>query len=133
MVRRLYHAEAALSLKPSEGCLQERPRWNVIRVENRDQLATCTSECVVNVSSLGVGVVIAGDVTCAYLRTKMRKFPPAAIVQHKYFELCCGIVQGQRAQHGCAHNAQRFVVGGNENINGRPLLWIACERHRRAV
>src|SRR5207237_9056062 len=94
-------------------------------------LSPRTPQRVTNVSRFGVRVVAASDVACADLSRKIGELPTPTVIKHEDSDLVGGIVQGKCSQDSSPHDAKRFVVGRNENINDGPGLTMPSQRHRR--
>ena len=92
MVRRLHQSETAVAKKPSQRHLQERSHRNMVGVEDGNEFAVEAFERVIDVSRLGVRVVVARDVFHTNLRGKIAKLLSPAVIEQAGPSSFCWIV-----------------------------------------
>ncbi len=133
VVRRLHHRQLFLFQEPAHGHLQERARRHVVAVKDRDKLPSGILQRVVDVPGFSVLVSRPGDVLDAHLLGELTKRRTIAVVEEPDFELIFRPVDAQRGINGVFYHAQIFVIGRDEEINGRPLRGVFWQRNRLAV
>ena len=130
MVRRLHHAELLIGEKPADCQLQEAARGDVIAVENGDQIGACVFEGGVDVAGLGVLVVGTGDVSDAVVGGELAELVAAAVVEDVDVETVGRIVHVERGHDGGFDDVERLIVGGDEDVDGRPFGGVLRQRNR---
>ncbi len=133
MMRCLYHRHFAVAPQPAQRHLQKGARWNMVAIENRDELAVRELKGMVQIAGLGMRVVGARDIAAP---GQIREFPearPFAVVQNINIQLGAGIIHRHRGQHGLPHDIEILVVGRHINIYCRPVRRRAAQGHRLAV
>ncbi|MNM73569.1 hypothetical protein D3C81_853000 [compost metagenome] len=121
MVRRLHQRQLRVLEEPAHCHLQEGAHRHVVAVENGDQLAVGHAQRMVEVTGLGVLVVRPHDVAHPDLvGERAERFAPA-IVEDVDAQALAGPVQAQGRQHRGAHHRQVFVVGGDQQVDRRPV------------
>ena len=75
---------------------------------------------MVDVSGFGVGVVVPGEIPDALGFAKGLEPWPSTIVQDPYARV--RVVKTKGSGNRLFQNFERFVVGGNINVNGRKLI-----------
>ena len=100
----------------------------MIAVEDGDEGRVNGLERGVDVSGLGVHVVGAGLVSDAGFKSELLKLLATAVVQDVDMQLVGGPVHVECAERGIAHHFQRLVIGGNQDVDMRPFLWIIGQR-----
>ncbi|MNM59018.1 hypothetical protein D3C81_702620 [compost metagenome] len=105
----------------------------MVGVEYGDELAIGDFECLVEVAGLGMLIVVAGDVVDPDLLTENLEFFPASVVEHVHPQFALGPVDGLGGKHYQFDDAQRFVIGGNEDIYRRPFSGRLLQKLRCAV
>ena len=123
-VGRLQQAEVVVVQEPADRVEQKVARRDVVAVEDGDQITTGLRQRVVDVAGLGALAALALDVFGARFIGEFGERLAAAVVQQIDVELVPRPVEIERRQHGRRHHVQRFVVGGDEDIDGRPLLVV---------
>ena len=78
-------------------------------------------------------VVVARHVADAGLFGELAELLALAVVEDVDVELVGGPVDVHRGERGVFHDAERLVVGGDEEIDRGPLVGIVGQRHRRAA
>ena len=120
VMRRLDDGQLPVAQEPADRHLQESAGRHMIRVEDGDQFAVGMLQRVVEVASLGVGVVVARDVAAAGLLGELAELLAAAVVEQPHPQLVARIVDAHRPEHGDPHQGQRFVVRRNVEVDRRP-------------
>ena len=120
VVRQLHHAELGLAVEPAQCDLHERPRRDVVAVEDGDELTAGVLQRGVDVAGLGVLVVGAGDVRDTDRLAEHAELFAPPVVQHEDVDLVARPVDGLRGKHRRAHHRQWLVVGRDEDVDGRP-------------
>ncbi|MNV21741.1 hypothetical protein D3C71_1126840 [compost metagenome] len=133
MVRRLHQRKARVAAEPPGGDLQKRAHGEVVAVEDRHQLAIDLGQGMIEIASLGMLVIAAGNVIDADALGKFAEFSALAVVQHMDAQLVGGPVKAHRGVYGMSYQRQVFVVGGDQHINRRPLRRIRRQGGRLAV
>ena len=133
VVGRLHERIARLRDHPAHGHLQERAGCDVVGVEDGDELTLGLGERVVQVAGLGVQVVAAGDVADAAFGCEITELVPPAVIEQEYTQFFRRPVDRDRAEHGCADDRHRFVVGGDKHVHRWPQGRIVGHRDRLAL
>ena len=124
VVRRLQHAEVGILEEPADGHLQKAARGDVIGIEDGDVGGAEAFEGVVDVAGLGLGVVAAGDVADAGFDGELAELFAVAVVEDVDVEFVGGPVDVEGGERGVADDAERLVVGGDEEVDFGPVLGI---------
>ncbi len=98
----------------AQRALDEPRLGNVIAIEEDDELGVGVGEAVIHVASLGVEVVVAGEVQGADPVGQGADRVPCAVVEDVD---PANASDPQRAQRRHLDDVARFVVGGNEGIH----------------
>ncbi|MNC10970.1 hypothetical protein D3C75_586530 [compost metagenome] len=130
MVRRLHQRQLRVLEEPAHCHLQEGAHRHVVAVENGDQLAVGHAQRMVEVASLGVLVVRPHDVAHPHFVGERTERLAPAVVEDIDAQALARPVQAQGGQHRGAHHRQVFVVGGDHQVDGRPVRRI-CRQVRR--
>ena len=133
MVRSLQHAQLAVAQKPAHGDLQKAARGHVIAIEDRDEGRTKASESGIDITGLGVQVIVARHVADAGFFSEVPELFAATVVEDVDVELADGPVDIHRGKGGVFDDVERLVVGGDEEVDDRPLRGIVGQRHRDAA
>jgi hypothetical protein len=91
-------------------------------IEDDDVGSIELSQGVVDVAGLGVLIVVAGHVTDGGFFGELAKLFSPAVVEQVDVETVGGPVDVHGSEGGVLHNAKGLVVGGNEEIDGGPLV-----------
>ncbi len=132
MMRRLQHCQLRVAQHPAHGHLQKAARRHVVAVEQRDKRRIQLLQRVIDVSCLGIAVVLPRDVSDARLFGERPELLPPAVVEDVDMQLVRRPVDVHRGQRRAASHAERLRVGGNQQIHRRPVVRVVRKRHWRA-
>ena len=82
----------------------------MVGIEKRHKLAAGDLQGFVEVASLGVTVVVAGDVVDVDLLTELAKVFAATVIEHMHAQLVPGPVHRLGGKDGQLHDIEGFVV-----------------------
>ena len=133
IVGQLDHGQLRVAVEPAHRDLHERARGDVVAVEDRDELGAGVLERGIDVTGLGVAVVVARDVGHAHGIAELTELGAPAVVEHVDLDLVARPVDGLRGQHRRAHHRHRLVVGRDEQVDGRPLGRVRGQRRGLAA
>ena len=133
VVRRLHHRQLRVLDHPAHRHLQERARGDVVAIEDGDEFALGLGHGPVEVAGLGVLGVGSGDVRHPHLVTELLELGTPAVIEHIDPQLVARPVHGHRRENRRPHDAQGFVVGGDVDVDGGPLIDLLGQRHRLAL
>ncbi len=133
VVGRLQHAQFGVAQEPAEGDLQEAAGGDVVTVEDGDIGCVETRKGGVDVAGLGVLVVVARHVANAGLFGESAELFAFAVVEDVDVELVGWPVDIHRGESGVLHDAERLVVGGDEEIDGGPQVGVVGQWNWRAA
>ena len=133
VVRGLHQRQFRVAQKPAHGQLQEGAGGHVVAVKNRHQIAVEQFQRMVEVTCLGVTVVGAGDVVDAHLFGERLEAWTVAVIEQMDAQLVFRPVDAQRRIHRATGYGQLFVVGGNQQVDHRPLAGVCRQLGRFAI
>ena len=105
----------------------------MVAVKNRHQIAVEQFQRMVEVTGLGVTVVGAGDVVDAHFLGKRLEAWAVAVIEQMDAQLVFRPVDAQRCIHRATGYGQLFVVGGNQQVDHRPLISVGRQLGRFAI
>ena len=129
----LQHGQLGVAQEPAGADLQEGACGHVVAVEHGDEFARSDLERLVDVAGLGIAVVIARQVADADLGAEVAELLAAPVVQHVHLEFFARPVQAHGSEGRLLHHLQRFVVGGNEDVDRRPAGHVGGHGQRLAL
>ena len=147
-VRGLHEEELRIPREMADGLAQERAEGRMIGIEHDDDLALGLLQAVVHVTGLGVLVLRAGQVAGTHVGAKRLQrqaarlgglglgdvriaalLVGAAVVEEPDRQLRDGIIHRLRGGDRRGENELVFVVGGNEDVDGRQsVVLFALQR-----
>ena len=129
----LHHPEPGSPVKPAHRHLQEGAGWQVITVEDGDQIPARLPERVVDVASLGVLVGRPRHIADPRPFGKFAKRLPAPVIEQPDGQLVSGPVEPHGGIDGALDDGEILVVGGDHQVNPGPLGRVRRQGRRRAV
>ncbi|MDR6229266.1 hypothetical protein QE444_001623 [Pseudomonas sp. SORGH_AS199] len=132
-VRGLQHGQLRVLEEPAQADLQEGTRRHVVGIEDGDVFAVGDLQRRIEIAGLGMLVVLAHQVGDAGGRAEVAEVLATAVVEHVHPQLVAWPVDGLGRQDRQLHDAQGFVVGGDENVHGGPGGRISRQRDRGAA
>ena len=124
MVRRLHQRQLLIETEPAHAELEEGAGGDVVAVEDRDVFTAGLLQCRIDVAGLGVLIVGTSDVAGAALLGKFSELGTTAIVQDVDFLAILRPINLKCRENGRSDDVKRFVVGRDEDIDGRPGVHI---------
>ncbi len=121
VVRRLQHGQVVVTHKPADGHLQKAARGHVVAVEDRNVRRRQRLQRGVDVAGLGMKIVGANLVAHARFESEISELLASPVIQDVHVQFFGRPVDVQSAQCGIANNLERLVIGGNQNVDMRPL------------
>ena len=130
VMRGLQHPQLFVAQKPAHGDLQKAPGGDVIAVEDDDVGRVEFGEGVVDIAGLRVLVVVARHVADAGFFGKETELFAVSVVKEVDVEPVGGPVDVHGGEGCVLYEAERLVVGGDEEIDSGPLIDIVRQRDR---
>ena len=127
-MRRLQHAEFFVAQKPAHGDLQEASGGTVVAVEDYDVGSLELRQGMVDVAGLGVLIAVARHVADGGFFGELTKLFAPAVVEQVDVEPVGGPVDVHCCECGVLYDAERLVIGGDEEIDRGPLIDVVGQR-----
>ena len=127
MMRRLHQRQLGILLEPADGHLQEGSGRHMVAVEDGDQFAIGLLHRRIEVASLGMKIVAAGQIAAAGLARERLKLGPAPVIQDEDAETVGGIIHVHRREHGVADDLQAFIIGRDIDVDAGPLVGFTLD------
>src|SRR5476649_2405675 len=134
-MRCLQQCQVRILEKPAHGNLQKGAGGNVVSVKYGDELAIGNFQRFVEVTGLGMLIVVAGDVVDTDLLAENPELLPTSVIEDMHPQLGLWPVDGLGGEHDQFDDAQGFVIRGYKDVYRRPLigrllqnLWLAVQR-----
>ena len=117
-LRRLYERELLVG-KVAKRVIEEFRQWNLVGIEDGDELAIGLCQGSIDVACFVVCIIGAGKVFDAHLQAELTQCRSAPIVQHPDL-VGIAYIDGPQDRH--FQDSEVFVIGRNENVDA--MAWL---------